>query len=476
MALIVGKFGLDDWLSGDLVQTMLVKAEQSNSGGCVPKNPSPARLRRVWETCQRFWTETVNGILQRHAYGDGSPLRCVRVAVVPDSTSGWQQNVPYDGTINGKAVSLLWEEDQKRFITISNLQLGVSQARDETGLVGEWHGQTCTVDLPDRPGRQRTFKIQQVTLLLGDPTGAYTPSLTLLSSPNQFLAPVPVSDALEIARQIEQEYRRQMGKVQNRLPLFLGLVFFPRTLPLTAVMDMGRRMLNQAKLEEEVWEVECVCPGLDGQTMYLRFSYGAQRLEFTVPLTMGDQQTEDLWYPYLFVNEFCDHTPDNRAHRFQLNGRWLVHARDLRPGDKVAITPSRFAYLFLESTAARFRFDPQRDVLLLDDLKRLQDIWQAICTSPEMTDTKLQAISALFERKRQEWDLPLPTPQKPIADETFRHLVETTLKRDNVDISAEEVLNGHFQRTVDLHLHILKRRVKDCKKEAQDERQAQSTL
>ena len=109
---------------------------------------------------------------------------------------------------------------------------------------------------------------------------AYTPSLILLSSPDQFLALIPAAGAMEIARQIEQAYRQQMGKVQNRLPLFLGRVFFPRTLPLTAVMDMGRRMLNQAKLEEEVWEVECVCPSQDGQTMYLRFSYGAQRLEF----------------------------------------------------------------------------------------------------------------------------------------------------------------------------------------------------
>lgn len=463
VALIVGKFGLDDWLSGDLVQTMLVKAEQNNPGGCVPKKSSPARLRRVWETCRRFWTETVNGILQRHPYGDGSPLRCVRVAVVPHDTSGWQEKIPYDGTINGKAVSLLWQDDKKRFITISNLQLGVSQARDEAGLVAEWHNQTCTVDLPGRPGRQRTFKIQQVALLAGDPTSTYTSSLTLLESPDRFLALVPAADALDIAQKIEQAYRQQMGKVYNRLALFLGLVLFPRKSPLMAVMDTEQRMLNQVELEEEVWDVECVCPGSDGQTMYLRFSCGSHRLEFAVPLTMGDRQTEDLWYPYFFVNKFFDHTPDNRAHRFQLNSRWLVHARDLKPGDRVALTPSRFAYLFLESTAGRFRFDPQRDALLLDERQRLQDLWQAICTSPEMTDTKLQAIAALFEQKRQEWGLPFPTPQNPIADETFRHLVETTLKRDKVKIDVEDVLNGRFQRTVVLHLHILKRRVKDCK-------------
>ena len=482
VALLVGKFGLEDWLSGDLVQTMLVRAVENKPNECQPKNPSPARLRRVWETCQRFWEETVNGILQGYTYGTygkGSALRCVRVAVVPDDTSGWKENIPYDGTINGKAVSLLWQEDKKRFITIINLQLSASQAQDEAALVGEWQNQACTVDLPDRPGKQRTFKVQQVMLLSGDPLHTYIPYLTLLESPDQFLALIPASEALEFARQIEQEYRKQMGKVQNRLPLFLGLVFFQRKTPLMAVMDTARRMVEQVNLGEEEWKVECVRPSEDGQTLYLRFSNGPQRLEFNVPLKMGDKQAEDIWYPYFFVNAFFDHTPDNRVRRFRLKeagdsdsrkvsevsekyaDRWLVHAKDLKPGDVVTPTPSRFAYLFLESTAQRFRFDPQREVLLLDDLQRLRELWKTICKSPEMTDSKLQAIAAFFKRKRQEWDLPCPTPQAPISDEAFCHLVETTLKRDKVQINPDEVLNGHFQRTVDLHRHILKYHVED---------------
>ncbi|KUK41241.1 MAG: CRISPR-associated protein, Csx11 family [Clostridia bacterium 62_21] len=64
VALIVGTFGLEDWLSGDLVQTVLVKAAEAEPGKCVPKNPSPARLRRVWETTRRFWTETVEHLLK----------------------------------------------------------------------------------------------------------------------------------------------------------------------------------------------------------------------------------------------------------------------------------------------------------------------------------------------------------------------------------------------------------------------------
>ena len=85
--------------------------------------------------------------------------------------------------------------------------------------------------------------------------GSYTPCLRLLASPDQFLALVPAAAALEIARRIHKEYQKQFGKVQNRLPLFLGLVFFQRKVSLTAVMDTARRMLA-APLKDELWKVE----------------------------------------------------------------------------------------------------------------------------------------------------------------------------------------------------------------------------
>jgi len=93
VALLVGRFGMDDWLSGDLVQTMLVKAEKNNPAKCTPKNPSPARLRRVWETCQKFWEETVKDIIDKENYGGGSDLRCSRLAIIPNH-SNWEEESP----------------------------------------------------------------------------------------------------------------------------------------------------------------------------------------------------------------------------------------------------------------------------------------------------------------------------------------------------------------------------------------------
>lgn len=455
VALIVGRFGLDDWLSGDLVQTMLVKAVENRPGDCVPKNPSPARLRRVWETCRCFWTETVQDILER--YDCGNEQRCTRLIVIPDEKTGWRENVPYDGTVGGQAISLLWCESGKHFITISNLKLADGAVRE---------GQEFVVEEPDDPRQTRRFTAQGVMPALGV-MGHYRPILTLLESPDQFLALVPAAQAPEIAAEIKKAYEQQMGKVQNRLPLFLGLVFFQRKMPLTAVMDTGRRMLNGESANSEwgmgngEWGIAKVQQ--NGQNVTLDLERSGQRITYRVPAVMGDGTADD-WYPYF---ELVGTPAAHHEYRFERDGTWWVHVRDLQAGETVRVTPSRFAYLFLEHTAQRFRFDPAQDVQYLDELPRLAEMWQTLCRTPEMTDTRLQNIWTLFRSKWVLWRLDEDeTADFDTRRETFKELVETTFVRTNVTgVDEEEVLNGTFDRCLELYHHILKARVK----EAQDD-------
>ncbi len=458
VALLVGRFGLDDWLSGDLVQTMLVRCEL-DSNTFTPKNPSPARLRRVWETCQRFWTETLVGKrLPNHEYGKGTKdvvLRDIRRCVVPENKNGWKDKVPYEGVVNGKPIELLWLEKDECFITIINLQ-----------LAGELKvGQTITLRDPEDPHKKFRLNIQSVE----DPSEEmkrYKPFLPLLSSPDRFLALIPAADALDIAKKIREEYTRQFGKVQNRLPLFLGLVFFPRKTPLMAVMDAARRML-ETPLSSEPWTVECCRTNAEGHNQYLRLSKGEKRLTFEVPIKMGDNKTEDVWYPYFFV-ENADESKRTRCFQLRKQGdtdpqkvgsvgekyadKWLVHVGDLQKDDTVTVTPSRFAYLWMDHTARRFAFDPERDPLLLDELPRLMEMWDALKNSG-ITDTALHGVQALFERKRTAWG---------IGDE-FEKLVETTLKREGLHnaIGVEDVVSERFARCLELYMHILKRKIKE---------------
>jgi hypothetical protein len=448
VALIVGRFGLDDWLSGDLVQTMLVRADPTTNT-FTPKNPSPARLRRVWETCQRFWTETVEReiLARHHCYGAQNPgLRCARLLLTPDKTSGWREDVPYDGAVDGRAISLLWRKDGQQFITISNLE-----------LAGDIQpGQTIFVSEPDRP-QQISFVVQSKAQATGK-MGAYTPCLRLLASPDQFLALVPAAAALEIAKNIRQEYQKQFGKVQNRLPLFLGLVFFQRKISLTAVMDTARRMLASEFANGE-WRITDA-PQNNGKMVTLSLEQNGQCVTLQVPIVMGDGTTPDNWYPYFFFSG----TPSHAQHYFQHNGNCLVHVNDLKQGDEIEITPSRFTYLFLETTARRFRFDPERDVMLLDELPRLMKMWDDLKGSG-ITDTGLRNVQALLERKGETWGR---------KSKEFEHLAHTTLKEAGLFkrkdqngnslpdvVTPQDVVSGRFARCLELHLYILKLKIKE---------------
>ena len=57
LALLVGRFDLGPWLDGTMVKTFLVT--DPASGTPLVKNPSFARLRRIWETTRRFWQEVL---------------------------------------------------------------------------------------------------------------------------------------------------------------------------------------------------------------------------------------------------------------------------------------------------------------------------------------------------------------------------------------------------------------------------------
>lgn len=219
----------------------------------------------------------------------------------------------------------------------------------------------------------------------------YTPYLQLPPSPDQFLALVPAGDALQITEKIREEYCEQFSKVRNRLPLFLGLVFFHRKVPLMAVIDTARRMLNTVPLcEENEWKVVGnkeygfdVAPGFLKKSKHfekwrkLTLKKGGQKVEWAVSTVMGDGTTSGEWYPYFFT----EGDPGPRRLRFQLQkegetdpqrvgrvtkkeyaDRWLVYINDLREGDQVAVSPSRFAYVYLDHTARRFEYDPQKAV------------------------------------------------------------------------------------------------------------------
>lgn len=446
-ALVVGRFDLDDWLTGDFVQTMAAGIDpQSNTP--VSKNPSFARLRRVWETTQRFWQDSADGI------SDAIGRAGVRLRIQPDEGFRREDVGPYHAyelPVGGRSLPVVWTGNH--FLSAINLcsfarLLGAPDEvwRDEQAAARFVElGIPTPLAVRESGGygmqSREVSRVPYATVeILTEP---YIPAIPILAEPRTFMVLVPAARALVLAERIADRYDEQMGKVRDRLALHVGIVYFNRRTPLGPVLDAGRRMLAMPSVKES-WEVKAADHG--DATSALSFTNG---LQWKVPVVMGDGKTRDDWYPHLFVDQLA---PEARVGppRFLTVSRpdggssKLIHARDLQIGDRVNVRPSRFDYEFLDTTGRRFdvsydqaghrrplyRF--QRPYYL-EELPTMQRLYAQLprSDSGELATTQVRQLVQLIEAKREEWGE--GRGRQVSADGPFRRLVSDALAQAGTD-------------------------------------------
>ncbi|MFO3796443.1 MAG: hypothetical protein ACK8QZ_04055, partial [Anaerolineales bacterium] len=250
LALIVGQFGLDDWLSGKLVQTMLVRAVENKPQDCVPKNPSPARLRRIWETTQRFWQEVAptqkDLPLAKSLVGQILGQGGYRLEIIPDKPLNLGEFHSYELVLNHIRLSVVWDSQNKRFITCDNLAYLAKPellGRSVKEALEKAKERPLQLEEPVGYGGKNKQKDKIVVKDVHELPSTYTPAIPLLAEPRTFMALIPAEQALKVVKAIRDKYEREMDKVRNRLPLTLGVVYFARRTPLAAAIETGRRML-----------------------------------------------------------------------------------------------------------------------------------------------------------------------------------------------------------------------------------------
>ena len=510
MALLVGTFDLTHWLDGTLVRSLAVRNPENVSDKTktedVAKNPSFARLRRIWETTRKFWEETLeeakSALLQR-------PRIFLKGSLKGDTLGPYHA---YELEVQGRKVAVLWvpenatEEEGKPleyrggFWVIENLKyLDNIYGASFRAIVESLQGQPLRVYEPSEygwPGEPRaTFTIaseQDVRYLEGN----YTPLIPILAEPRTFMALVPADKAFEIVRAIKAKYEREMGKVRNRLPLHLGVVFADAHQPLRTILDAGRRMLEQG-WSNKLWEV--VCPARkfikkndklperfgedkDGQFREWFEVFIKQRehnLTWYVPAVMGDGQTEDQWYPYVFLAQ--DAEPSERGRYFPApnswnsNHKWLVHVAKLEPGDVIYFTPATLDFHWLATGGDRFtvaydeagkRRGMPRRPYLLDEIDTLEEIWQTL--KRHLTESQIHALRELIETKREEW---LGSEEED--DQVFRRFCRDVLANTKwrgepwttygeyeswLDLWADYAVKGWFADAVEVFHGVMKER------------------
>jgi len=400
-ALVVGRFVLDNWLDGRLVKTMLVAPG-------VPKNPSPARIRRCWETTRQFWREVQNDLIPEQV---GERLRLgIRPANAETLRGVLGRWHTYEADVGGRRMGLCWDPDRDLFWTTDNLcyqgkQLGFKKKvlEDDDALKAAWvsqfNGYPLTLYEPGGYLGQDRQVNADTGVCMVDKSKHFRSFVPLLAEPSTFMALVPADKSLAVVQAVKAKYDTEMARVRDRLPLHLGLVFAPRRTPLAAVLEASRAMLKMPDGWQE-WQIEAL-----GRRA--SFSRDGQTFNWEYPAKMGDDKTDDVWYPHLLVRDPSDEQVE------ELDTDDFCRVDDPNLTGTVFIRPSRFDFEFLDTTARRFeiaydeqgrrRGCPSRPYLL-DELGDLRKLWDLI--NQRLTTSQWMALDGLIEQKRRAWDEP----------------------------------------------------------------------
>lgn len=454
VCLITGRFDLSGWLAPEgHIQSLVV-----NSGASVTKTPSFARLRRVWETTRTFWEEVETDFSRTVSIAEPrvvfSGTFTSKNGKVPEEAQA------YEAVVDGMSFSVFYSDG--RFFIIENpawLARKITRVEegDPRARIREFlKNKEVKVREPGGGSREiGELRVERST----DDEKCYSPVIPIASDPGTFMALVPADRAVEVAKRVKGKYETEMGKVRSKLPLTLGLVFAGSRTPLAALMDAARGMLGR-EVQEERWVLADNVHTCDGNYL-LTFTNG---VTWQVPGKMGDRETDDNWYPYLYVSE----EPSDNISRFQhpKTRAWLVHASCLKEGTSVIVSPSTFDFEFLDTSSRRWEVDYDEKgrrwkgiksirPYLLEELDDFRRIWESLVES--LSTSQIRRVVGLIETKRLGW-------RGGGEDRVLEGFVHDVLRnahwRDGVPavppMLEEAAMSGMLRDVTELYMQILK--------------------
>ncbi len=318
----------------------------------------------------------------------------------------------------------------------------------------------------------------------------YFPLIPILSAPATFMCIVPANKALCLAEVIKTKYAKEMGKVRDRLPLHLGIVFFQKYVPAGAVLDAGRRLLqNAGLLKEGAWQIQdAIFYNGNGHAvatqqeaceieLHLHQPQTKRCMKTRIALCLDPKETElekrwDKIHPQLWLAaKATPADPDT------------IWAGEARENQEIKFWPSTFDCLFLDAASRRFesiwdkdaqrRYHPLWGIQRsprpydLDALTRFRELWLQLRANSLLSNSKLYGIRDLLARKIQDWHV-FAEPDDTTAHAAYENLVEEILRKefgyqaDHAYFAPTKaaMMDGSFFDCLDLYLHILKEPVK----------------
>jgi hypothetical protein len=480
VALIAGRFHLDEWFD-----------PESKFAESISKVISFARARRIWETTRNFWVEVVADDMMAKVSGMAKRRR-LKLFPFKDSqlTNSLSPYHSYEAQLYDPAKSkilarfaALW--DGECFHVTENS--GRLKEKLGEGAIQEKFSQDKVLRVFPEDSRLQERDPQVVQAKIQQPeeiADAYCPLIDILTQPALAMFLVPAQAALAYAEKIKEKYDREMGKVKDRLPLNLGIVYFPKEIPISAVLDAGRRLVRHRQ-GPEIWKIEEVKQrtGLDQELNRCEFYY-----DFIFSAPKRDKRNKVALITMRFAIARGDGQPDSAHTKFlKYEGDpsqpidktkfTICPIAELKPGDWVRMAISHFDFVFLDQAGKRFELALPPDEIsryhetlnaprgprpyLLENLPQfseIRDLLQKLPPGQHASD--LHAIRDLLLQKYRAWKLGFGDSAEP----AFRSLAEQVVRKEfGLNLNSDEakkllaaITNGVFFDALELYMHIMK--------------------
>lgn len=415
------------------------------------KFASPGRVYRFWRQTEEFF----QGRLQEFreiCSRDPNCWRVQRLILKPDpsTSSGWKEHEIYSACWRNAPLELLYHNGE--FLTTCNLArlLGPEETNDV--LKGE------DLKLRDDKGHERPLKVKDVMDDVGT-LGIYHPIIPLELSPIRFRVLVPLETVSKCVNRIIGAWEEEFGSVWDRLPLRVGIVAFPRMMPLQAIIEAVRNLEKGLQERSKNLETCYVAESAvrDGMAILRLIREDGKQEIKAVPVRLPDGR-EDVFYPYLAVEDQFVRFAQDFQH--PANGQVYRHIKELHAGDGVKVFPSVVATLFLETTAARF--DPI-EIRYLAEWKAMQEVWEIIQRIAP-SQTALRGFWSELEACRESWQ----NPDRSWIDDgelAWMELAKTALRNRlmangaSLDMLTDASRTGLLRKSLEWHLRVFKESV-----------------
>ena len=439
----------------------------------LSKTPTPSTVLDVWQSTEVFFKKMVDIENQKENLLQFLEEKKRPKLTIDGETEGLHEGATYEGEINGERVEVVWQ-GENTFWVINK------EYKDE--LKEKWQEKNLQITESDTKSlfNKIVVRITEVNSI------SYLPYREIVSTPVLFMVLVPGSEAIKITRFLHQQYVKHFGKVTGRLPFSIGNIFFYKKIPMFVVLDTARRMVeNFEKLHKKerqfilknippAWQ-RTLLPQLDIKVASQETN---EEITWQLPLKLGDCSI-DHFHPYMMVEKNqCNHNPKARVSFLPALDGSAIHISELEQGDVIKAYPNYYDFEFLDTTTRRFDIQmndtKKREhsffgkngtrPYLLEQLPDIQSLWQRLKSMPDLTNTKLKNIEMLLQTKIKEWQVTINK-----ENSVWEALVDSILKKEfGLDVEEEEfkffkkaILTGLFLDCLELHLKILKQRIKE---------------